>query len=76
MSASIRILMKSNAVKGKMFADILIEPDTKRFKSTKLQGAEEMIMEGYNATLEQIPKIKELLNIKINRKVTKTKDNS
>lgn len=68
LSASIRILMKSNAVKGKMFADIIIEPNTKRFKSTKLQGSEEMIIEGYNATMEQIPKIKELLNIKINRR--------
>jgi len=61
LSASIRILMKSNAVKGRMFADVLIEPDTKRFKSTKPAGAEEMIMEGYNATLKKIPEIKQLL---------------
>lgn len=71
ISASIRILMKSNAVKGKMFADVLIEPDTKRFKATKLTGAEEMILEGYNAALEKIPEIKNLLNAKIKRKNNK-----
>ena len=68
LSASIRILMKSNAVKGRMFADILIEPDTKRFKSTKFTGSEEMIIEGYNATLKKIPEIKRLLATKIKRK--------
>ena len=67
LSASIRILMKSNAVKGRMFADVLIEPDTKRFKSTKLAGAEEMIMEGYNAALKKIPEIKNLLATKIKK---------
>lgn len=67
LSTSIRILMKSNAVKGLMFADVLIEPDTKRFSSSKLSGAEELILEGYEAALKQIPKIKELLNIKIKR---------
>lgn len=69
LSASIRILMKSNAVKGKMFADVLIEPDTKRFKSTKFTGSEEMILEGYNATLKKIPEIKNLLATKIKRKI-------
>ncbi len=61
LSATIRILMKSNAVKGKFYADVTIEPDTKRFKSTKLKGAEEMIEEGYKAGLEKIAEIKELL---------------
>lgn len=71
LSASIRILMKSNAVKGRMFADVLIEPDTKRFKSTKLAGAEEMIMEGYNAALKKIPEIKTLLATKIKKQKQK-----
>jgi len=71
LSAAIRILMKSNAVKGRMFADVLIEPDTKRFKSTKLVGSEEMIMEGYTATLKKIPEIKRLLATKIKRKTRK-----
>lgn len=61
MSASIRILMKSNAIKGRMYADVLIEPDTKRFKSTKFDGSDEMIKEGYQATIKLIPYIKEIL---------------
>ncbi|MBE5745914.1 MAG: hypothetical protein E7359_01315 [Clostridiales bacterium] len=68
LTASIRILMKSNAIKGKMFADIIIEPNTKRFKSTKLKGAEEMIEEGYQAALKEIENIKKISNTKIKRK--------
>lgn len=51
--ASIRILMKANCLKGKINADILIEPDLKDFKSTSFDGAEEMIKEGYNAVMRQ-----------------------
>ncbi len=68
LSASIRILMKSNAVKGRMYADVLIEPDTKRFKSTKLDGSEDMIEEGYKVAMEQIGNIKKLLLKKPKRK--------
>lgn len=71
LSATIRILMKSNAVKGKFYADVIIEPDTKRFKSTKLKGAEEMIEEGYKAALEKIEEIKELLTRKVKKKKQK-----
>lgn len=68
LSATIRILMKSNAVKGKFYSDVIIEPDTKRFKSTKLSGAEEMIEEGYKAGLEKIQEIKALLYRKVKTK--------
>ena len=71
LSATIRILMKSNAVKGKFYSDVIIEPDTKRFKSTKLKGAEEMIEEGYKAGLEKIAEIKELLTRKVKHKKQK-----
>lgn len=60
--ASIRILMKSNAVKGKLYADIILEPDTKKFKSTKLEGASEMIQLGYETAMEQMDEIKNLIN--------------
>lgn len=82
LSASIRILMKTNANKGKILADVLIEPDTKRFKSSKLEGAEEMIQEGYMAALEKIDSIKELytrktknvkLSVKKHKKIKVTK---
>ena len=59
--ASIRIMMKSNAVKGKLYSDICIDVDTSKFKSTSLDGAEEMFLAGYNATTKIMPKIKELI---------------
>lgn len=62
MMASIRILMKSNAVKGKLYADVILEPDTKKFKSTKLQGAAEMIQLGYESAMEKMDEIKSLIN--------------
>ena len=58
--ASIRIMMKSNAVKGKIYSDVCIEVDTSKFKSTSLMGAEEMFKAGYEAGLKAVPKIKEL----------------
>lgn len=61
--ASIRILMKSNAIKGKVSSDILIEPELKNFKSTKLDGGKDMIEEGYRATIEKMPEIKSLLKL-------------
>ena len=76
--------MKTNAQKGRILSDVLIEPDTKRFKSTKLQGADEMIEEGYKAAMSQMDRVKELLTkkvkkvklvIKNNKKVNVTKLN-
>ncbi len=60
LSCSIRILMKSNAVKGYINADIVIAPNTKRFKSTATDGLEEMIEEGYKACIDLMPQIKDL----------------
>ena len=53
--------MKSNAVKGKLYSDICIDVDTSKFKSTSLDGAEEMFKAGYDATIKLMPKIKELI---------------
>lgn len=64
LAACIRIMMKSNAERGKLFADIVISPDTKRFKASKVEGGIEMIEEGYRATLDAMPQIKKLLKIK------------
>lgn len=60
LPATIRILMKSNAVKGYLNADVVIQPNLKRFKSTKMDGFEEMIEEGYRAAMDKMP---EILNI-------------
>lgn len=59
---SIRILMKSNAVRGYSNADLVIAPETKRFKSTKTDGMEDMIEEGYKATIDIMPQIMEIFS--------------
>ena len=64
LSATIRILMKKNAETGYVFGDIVIQPETKRFKSTKMEGYDEMIEEGYRATIERMPEILALFNKK------------
>ena len=63
MSASLRIMTKANAQKGIQEADVLIQPNLEKFKSTKLDGFKEMIAEGYNAGIKAIPQIKKLLGI-------------
>lgn len=72
LAVTIRIMMKENADKGKFYSDIVIEPNTKRFKSTKTEGASEMIEEGYLAAKEKMPEILKLLKIKTS-KTTKEK---
>ena len=54
---SIRILMKSNAVRGYVNSDVIVAPETKRFKATKAEGIDEMIEEGYKATVDLMPQI-------------------
>ena len=60
IKASVDIMMKSNAIKGYLNADIIIKPDLKRFSARKTDGMYEMIEEGYLATKEMMPKIKEI----------------
>ena len=57
LTCSIRILMKSNAVRGYVNSDVIIAPETKRFKSTKTDGMDDMIEEGYKAAIDMMPKI-------------------
>ncbi|MGN1227242.1 MAG: patatin-like phospholipase family protein [Christensenellales bacterium] len=64
MGASIRILMKSNAIKGYVYSEVMVTPDLKRFKSTSVEGLQEMIEEGYKATKAKIPEILELFSRK------------
>ena len=74
--ASVRIMMKSNSLKGYLNGDIVIQPDLKRFKSTKLDFVDEMIMEGYNAAIFEMDSIKNLINGKvIKEKIRKFKVN-
>lgn len=62
--ATFNIAMKSTAYKGIMNTDVMIEPDLKKFKSTKLMYIDEMIEEGYRAAMEQLPVIKLMLGVK------------
>ncbi len=66
--ASLRILMKSNSVKGYINSDMVIKPDLKRYKSTKTEGKEEMVEEGYLATIEKIPEILKMISKKPSKK--------
>ena len=64
MGASIRILMKSNAIKGYVYSEVIVKPNLKRFKSTSIAGYDEMIEEGYKATKAMIPEILEVFKRK------------
>lgn len=65
---SIRILMKSNAVRGYLYSDVVVAPETRRFKSTSANGMEEMIDEGYKAAIDVMPKIMEIFAKKKRKK--------
>lgn len=65
---SIRILMQSNSVRGYINADVMVAPETKRFKSTKTEGMDEMIEEGYKAAIDVMPQIIQLFKKKRHRK--------
>lgn len=62
--AIFRIAMKATAYKCQMNSDLIIKPDLKAYKSTKLSGSETMIEEGYRATMERMDDIMGLLGIK------------
>lgn len=73
MGATIRILMKRNAEKGYEYADVVLKPETKRFKSTSLEGFDDMIEEGYLEAIDQMPKILAVFNKKPISKKIKSK---
>lgn len=58
---SVGIMMANNSKKGIKLSDLVICPDLKRFSSLKLQGREEMIKEGYLATINRIDEIKNIM---------------
>ena len=66
--------MRSNALRGYVNSDLVIAPETKRFKSTKTDGMEEMIEEGYKATVDAMPQIMEIFNRRKKVKTEKNKD--
>lgn len=62
--ASIGIMMKNNSKQGYLCSDIVVQPNMKRFSSSKLEGYDAMVEEGYNATIASMPEILKLINNK------------
>jgi len=60
LGATISIMGTINAKLAYRYADVMITPDLKRFSSMKVDGGEEMIEEGYNATIDAMPQIMDL----------------
>lgn len=74
LGCTIRVLMKSNAVKGYVCSDVMIATDNKKFKSTKLFGLDEMVDEGYKNAIDAMPKIMEIFNGKAKKQKFKDFD--
>lgn len=74
LGCSIRVLMKSNAVKGYVCSDCIIATDNKRFKSTKLDGLDEMVEEGYKNAIDVMPQIIKIFQGKVPKKKMKDFD--
>jgi NTE family protein len=74
LACTIRVLMKSNAVKGYVCADVMIATDNKKFKSTRLDGLDEMVEEGYKNAIDAMPKIMEIFSGKVKRQKLKDFD--
>lgn len=67
LGATMRVLTSKSAVLGYRYAEVVLMPETKRFKSTKLNGFDEMIEEGYKETIDKMPQILALFNRKPRR---------
>ena len=70
-ATSIGIMMVNNSVKGKLLSDVIICPNLRKYKSLKAVGTDEMIKEGYRATMEMIPEIIKLFQGKYKKKQNK-----
>ena len=52
--------MVNNSTRGLELSDIIICPNMEKFSSLKIVNKDEMIKEGYRATMEQMPEIEKL----------------
>lgn len=71
ISCALRILMKSNSIKGYLNADLTIACDTKKFKSTELEGVDEMVEIGYRNAIDMMPEIMKIFAGKYPKKKKK-----
>lgn len=74
LGSTIRILMKSNAVKGYICADVMVATDNKRFKPTSLEGIDEMVEEGYRNAIDLMPQIIRIFQGRVPKKKLKDFD--
>lgn len=72
-SATIRILMENNSLRGYLSADVMIGPETKRFSARKTEGMMDMIEEGYKEAIDKMPEILALLEKRPSKNKTKAK---
>jgi len=69
--------MQSNSIKGYLESDLVIGPETKRFRSTKIEGLDEMVEEGYKEAIDLMPQIRAIFKKReplFKKKVQKSKD--
>ena len=67
-ATSVGIMMVNNSQRGLELSDIIVCPDLKKYKSLSLDGKEEMIKEGYRATVEKMPEIIKLFSGKYKKR--------
>ena len=67
-STSVGIMMVNNSVRGIELSDLIICPNLKKYKSLSLEGKDEMIKEGYRATVEMMPEIIKLFSGKYKKR--------
>lgn len=76
LGATMRVLMGKSAISGYKFAEVVLTPETKRFKSTKIEGFDEMIEEGYKEAIDKMPQVLALFNKKPKRGRKKIEKNA
>lgn len=74
LGCTLRILMKSNAVKGYICSDLTIAINNRKFSSTKLDGVDEMIEQGYKSAIDAMPQLMQIFAGRAPRKKLKDFD--
>lgn len=65
MKAALRILMKSNSVKGYVHSDYVLKIDLSQYDQRKLDNVDEMIKIGYEVTKQEMPNILKVLGMRV-----------
>ncbi len=67
LKATIRIMSKSNCIKGYRNADVVIQPNMRRYSSTKVEDVDGMYLEGYSAGKQAVREILDIISHKQKR---------